>query len=241
MSLAENIYRFRTEQNMSQLDLADALEVSRQSVSKWETGAAVPELDKLIKMSKLFGVTLDELVSGEAPTPKEEPVQEIPPEPKVIYIEKPVFPTVKRQFLMGGVILFCAFVYSLTLYNDQLPMPYCLLLILPILGCGIVYLLTNHPLYYCGWFATGAYWTHFLILFHRWEEHTPLIILGVALVIFMVLLTLHLRKTGILRIPFGVMLLGSIVLILLFILLCINCISFSLFTTSEASSIPVPK
>jgi len=49
MSLAENIYRLRTEQNMSQLDLADALEVSRQSVSKWETGTAVPELEKLIK------------------------------------------------------------------------------------------------------------------------------------------------------------------------------------------------
>ena len=49
MSLAENIYKFRTEQNMSQLDLADTLEVSRQSVSKWETGAAVQELDKLKK------------------------------------------------------------------------------------------------------------------------------------------------------------------------------------------------
>lgn len=71
MSLAENIYHYRTERNMSQLDLADALEVSRQSVSKWETGAAVPELDKLVKMAKLFGVTLDELVSGEAPAPKE--------------------------------------------------------------------------------------------------------------------------------------------------------------------------
>lgn len=69
MRLAENIYRFRTKQNMSQLDLADALEVSRQSVSKWETGAAVPELDKLIKMSDLFGVTLDALVGHEAVSP----------------------------------------------------------------------------------------------------------------------------------------------------------------------------
>lgn len=62
MSLAENIYRFRTERNMSQLDLANALEVSRQSVSKWETGTAVPELEKLIKMSDLFDVSLDVLV-----------------------------------------------------------------------------------------------------------------------------------------------------------------------------------
>ena len=54
MSLSDNILKLRTGKNMSQLDLADALEVSRQSVSKWETGTAVPELDKLIKMAKLF-------------------------------------------------------------------------------------------------------------------------------------------------------------------------------------------
>lgn len=64
MQLHENIYRLRTARNMSQGDLAEALEVSRQSVSKWETGAAVPELDKLDKMAQLFGVTLDQLVHG---------------------------------------------------------------------------------------------------------------------------------------------------------------------------------
>ena len=240
MSLAENIYRFRTEQNMSQLDLADALEVSRQSVSKWETGTAVPELDKLIKMSKLFGVTLDELVSGEVSAPKEEPVREEIPEPKVIYIEKTVFPTVKRQHIIGCVFFFCALVYSLILYTDRIPMLYALLLILPILGCGIVYLLTSHPLFYCGWFAAGAYWTHFLILFHRWEEQTPLIILGTVIVIFLILRTLHLRKTGKIRIPFGIMVLGGIILFLLLILLCVNTISFTMFTT-EHSSIPIPR
>lgn len=75
MELGENIYRLRTEQRMSQGDLAEALDVSRQSVSKWETGSAVPELDKLVKMSKLFGVTLDELVNGTIPLPESEPAQ----------------------------------------------------------------------------------------------------------------------------------------------------------------------
>ena len=64
MNLGENIYTFRTVNNMSQGGLANALEVSRQSVSKWENNSAVPELDKLVKMSKLFGITLDELVNG---------------------------------------------------------------------------------------------------------------------------------------------------------------------------------
>ena len=62
MSLGNNIYRLRTQRNMSQGDLAERLDVSRQSISKWETDGAVPELDKLIKLSNIFGVTLDELV-----------------------------------------------------------------------------------------------------------------------------------------------------------------------------------
>ena len=66
MRLAQTIYTLRTQKGMSQGDLADALEVSRQSVSKWETGGATPDLDKLVKMSELFGVTLDELVTGDA-------------------------------------------------------------------------------------------------------------------------------------------------------------------------------
>lgn len=71
MNLNEQIQKLRTAKGLSQGALADALDVSRQSVSKWETGASVPELDKLVKMSELFGVTLDELVTGKAPTPSE--------------------------------------------------------------------------------------------------------------------------------------------------------------------------
>ena len=73
MSLGNNIHRLRTKLNMSQGDLAEALGVSRQSISKWETDGAVPELDKLIKLSSIFGVTLDELVHGEAAVPTPAP------------------------------------------------------------------------------------------------------------------------------------------------------------------------
>ncbi len=66
MNLGENIYKFRSANNMSQGDLADALAVSRQSVSKWENNNAVPELDKLIKMAELFGISLDELVGQQS-------------------------------------------------------------------------------------------------------------------------------------------------------------------------------
>lgn len=70
MNLGENIYKYRAQRNMSQSDLADALDVSRQSVSKWENNSAVPELDKLVKMCEIFGITLDELVNGVSPIPE---------------------------------------------------------------------------------------------------------------------------------------------------------------------------
>ena len=71
MTLGQNIARLRAQKNFSQGDLADALEVSRQSVSKWETDASIPELDKLLRLAELFGVSLDELVKGEVPSETE--------------------------------------------------------------------------------------------------------------------------------------------------------------------------
>ena len=88
MELGERIYTMRAARGLSQTDLADALEVSRQSVSKWETGASVPELDKLMKLSQLFGVSLDELVTGQSPeastdTNTQETAAPVPPERKI--------------------------------------------------------------------------------------------------------------------------------------------------------------
>ena len=66
MTLGERIIKLRNSKGISQDTLAVALGVSRQSVSKWETDASVPELDKLIKLSEYFEVSLDELIKGEA-------------------------------------------------------------------------------------------------------------------------------------------------------------------------------
>ena len=62
MNFANNLQFLRKKHSMTQEDLADYLGVSRQSISKWEMGAAYPETDKLIAMCDKFGVTLDELV-----------------------------------------------------------------------------------------------------------------------------------------------------------------------------------
>jgi len=78
MNLGENIYKNRVRCHLSQGDLADALEVSRQSVSKWENNTAVPELDKLVRMHTIFDITLDELVFDEKNVPAvQQPAQPV--------------------------------------------------------------------------------------------------------------------------------------------------------------------
>ena len=78
MNLGESIYQYRTAINMSQTNLAEALDVSRQSISKWENNSATPELDKLVKMAQLFNVTLDELVFGKEEKEVVEESKELP-------------------------------------------------------------------------------------------------------------------------------------------------------------------
>lgn len=62
MSFSENLYYLRKRDKITQEELADRLGVTRQSVSKWETGEASPETDKLILICDLFGVSLDDIV-----------------------------------------------------------------------------------------------------------------------------------------------------------------------------------
>lgn len=68
---------------MSQDTLAERLGVSRQSVSKWETDASVPELEKLVKLAEMFKVSLDELILDKPPacTPERAEPAPVPPEP----------------------------------------------------------------------------------------------------------------------------------------------------------------
>jgi transcriptional regulator with XRE-family HTH domain len=62
MILSEKIMSLRKEAGWSQEELADKLDVSRQSVSKWESSQSIPDMDKIVKMSELFGVSTDYLL-----------------------------------------------------------------------------------------------------------------------------------------------------------------------------------
>ena len=63
--LSERIYQFRRKSGLSQEQLAEKIGVSRQAISKWESGTSTPELEKLLALSECFHITLDELAGAE--------------------------------------------------------------------------------------------------------------------------------------------------------------------------------
>lgn len=78
MTLGARLQELRLRHGMSQDALADKLGVSRQAVSKWERDEATPDLDKIIKLSELYGISLDALLKEE---PQPAKTQQAPPQP----------------------------------------------------------------------------------------------------------------------------------------------------------------
>ncbi len=147
MNLGQSIYRLRTQQHLSQSELADALCVSRQSVSKWETGSAVPDLDKLIRLSQIFGVSLDQLVQGTSAAE----TQAAPSDPEKETSAASEAPRITGRQLAGTLLLFFAGLVwmVLTLMGGLVTG---LIVALPFLLCGLICLLVRfHPGLWCGW------------------------------------------------------------------------------------------
>ena len=91
----EKIGRFiserRKEKGLTQMQLAEKLNITDRAVSKWETDVAVPELSKLVKMAEVFGISLDALVLG-----KEDEKKEAVEEPKVSEIKEDTAPRIEK-------------------------------------------------------------------------------------------------------------------------------------------------
>lgn len=88
MILGEKIALLRKKNNYSQEDLANELGISRQSVSKWESGNSIPDLDKIIKMSSLFGVSTDYLLKDELEEETPSETDEVVEEGKIVSLEE---------------------------------------------------------------------------------------------------------------------------------------------------------
>lgn len=212
MTLGESITRLRTQKGWSQGDLADALDVSRQSISKWETDTSVPELEKLIRLSELFGVTLDALVRGEqAETQTENAAHAAPPQSAPT---SPA-PAVSHTRTVAGVILLCfgaaVFLLLLLLGGGLAGLFYAA----PFLLCALVcFTAKRHVGLWCGWavfisldlylrYATGLSWSQVFLTF-RWEASWNYVRLAVAWAQFLGMLAMllcTLRAYRALRLP----------------------------------------
>ena len=101
MTIADKIKKLRKDNNMTQEDLAEKLNVSRQTISKWETNVVIPDADNIVSICKLFNITTDELLDY-----------------KVESVQK------KRQFIIDmGVLLFGIIgfiVFAILLMTNQI-------------------------------------------------------------------------------------------------------------------------
>lgn len=133
MNLGEKIYELRTKKNLSQGDLADRLDVSRQSVSKWENNTAVPDLDKLIKICDIFEISLDEITGREKH--KSVPINKIE---EIKEIKNNLTQKQRVTIALFGILFICAVIFPVFL--------------LPLFVCGIIYLtVKKNPWYWCLW------------------------------------------------------------------------------------------
>lgn len=92
MTFGERLYELRTKENISQEKFAEIMDVSRQSISKWETDKAYPEMTRLIFMSDYFHVSLDYLVCGKE-FQEQEKTEDFVHEQKIKYIPKNLWAT----------------------------------------------------------------------------------------------------------------------------------------------------
>ena len=77
MNFGETLFKLRKEKNLSQEDVADKLNVTRQTVSKWETNQSTPDFDKILPLCELFEISTEELLTGKKPEENNEKVVEV--------------------------------------------------------------------------------------------------------------------------------------------------------------------
>ena len=101
MSIAERILTLRKSKGMSQEQLAEAVGVSRQAVSKWESEQASPDPEKIITLSEVFGVTTDYLLKGVEPEKEEAKTEEKAEEKKTEDTHMTVGDVLDQKILTG--------------------------------------------------------------------------------------------------------------------------------------------
>lgn len=146
MTMGEHIAALRAAQRLSQGELAEKLNVSRQSVSKWENDTSIPELEKLLQLSDLFGVTLDELVRPGHTAVPPEPA----PTPAQIVVHKGPGTQQIIGFILLALGLLCCILALFT--GGGLLIPGCYMIL-----CSVLCLaLRRHAGLVIGWLTLAA-------------------------------------------------------------------------------------
>lgn len=109
MELMDTLQFYRKRQGLSQVELAEALDVSRQTISKWETGAALPSAENLLALSRLYGVPVDALLKGGELETASAAVPPLDPPP-----ETPTAPLPRRTLMLR--IVFVTVLFDLLFY-----------------------------------------------------------------------------------------------------------------------------
>ena len=107
MDMKDTLQFYRKHQGLSQVELAEALDVSRQTISKWETGAALPSAENLLALSRLYGVTVDALLNGVETEALAEPVPAPQPGPDPSLIpRRKLIARMLAAILLADLVLF---------------------------------------------------------------------------------------------------------------------------------------
>lgn len=149
MTLGETIQHLRKRHGLSQDALAERLDVSRQAVSKWERDEAVPELEKIVAISQVFEVTLDELITGQRAAPQKEA-----PPTQITYVVQGKSWDVRKvvAVILLTLGLLCLVLGILFDGSDLNMIIYlCPIFLLYSLSCFIA---KKHPGLACGWVTT---------------------------------------------------------------------------------------
>ena len=99
MELKEKLVDLRKKKGLSQAELAEAINVSRQAISRWEVGSAIPSADNLMWLSKFYGVSIDELMGVD--TNDKQPTDE----GQQVISKEPVFPK-KIAIVLCVIVVF---------------------------------------------------------------------------------------------------------------------------------------
>lgn len=124
MNAKQTIRSIRTERGISQETLAELMEVSRQTVSKWENGLVYPSADNLAKLSEVFGIPVDAFLKDDWVPPEEKPpeiqVVEVPVEIKVeVPVEVPRPRNYRLLALLAAVVLTAGVLIGAFLFRER--------------------------------------------------------------------------------------------------------------------------